>query len=73
MTLDDKQFMIDNIDNFHTAKYGYIKNLSKSKLDTYEKIYRKYIYNGFVLNQWCSNCVLAMIKELSKYWDKVNI
>lgn len=69
MTQQEIEFIHQNMENFSTARLGYVRNLGKPTLIEYENIYKKYINSSFVLTYWCSGCVLSMMKDLVKFWD----
>ena len=68
MTQQEKDFMEQNINNYHTIQSGYVRNLDISILLQYETIYKKYLDANFVLTKWCSDCVFDTLKRLYSYY-----
>ncbi|CAB4122003.1 hypothetical protein UFOVP19_37 [uncultured Caudovirales phage] len=73
MELEDKQFLIDNINNYDTAKSGFIRNLDLEIFKKYESLYRKYLDPSFVLVLWCGFCRMDMVLRLYTYYEKLPI
>lgn len=62
-------FLELNIHHKETLAAGYVRNLDKQLLDTYEGIYRQYIDKDFILTKWCSTCVYDCLKRIYDYYD----
>lgn len=69
MEIADLKFLHDNISNYHTAMHGYVRNVDKATLLEYERIYKLYLNDRFVLTYWCSACVLDMIKKIYAHYN----
>lgn len=63
------EFLEANINNWHTAKNGYVRNLDGIVLKKYESIYKEYIQKDFILTAWCSGCVLDMVIRLYRVYE----
>ena len=73
MTQEHKDFLFENINNWHTAQNGYVRNLDLPLLKMYEHIYRTYLNTNFVLTHWCGGCKMEMITRLYKYYESLPI
>jgi hypothetical protein len=71
MELAHRQFLKEHINNYETAKSGYVRNLDLEIMKTYEHIYRKYIDPNFILTIWCGNCRMDMVLRLYAHYEKV--
>jgi hypothetical protein len=71
MELAHRQFLKKHINNYETAKSGYVRNLDLEIMKTYEHIYRKYIDPNFILTIWCGNCRMDMVLRLYAHYEKV--
>jgi hypothetical protein len=71
MELEHREFLNKNINNYETAKSGFLRNLDLSIMKMYEHIYRKYIDPNFILTIWCGNCRMDMVLRLYAHYDKV--
>jgi hypothetical protein len=71
MELEHKKFLIDNYNNYDTAKNGYLRNLDLHTMKTYEHIFRTYINPTFVLTIWCGACRMEMINRLYQYFENL--
>lgn len=69
MTSQEIQFLIDHKINFESVKLGFTRNISFEVLGEYERLYRKYLDNGFVLTYWCGSCVFDMLERLIRYCE----
>lgn len=68
MEQEHKDYLEQNIGNYHSVQNGYIRNLDIHLLNMYEHIYRKYLDPQFVLTKWCSSCVMETIQRLYSYY-----
>jgi len=68
MEQEHKDYLEQNINNYHTCQNGYIRNLDIHLLNMYEHIYRKYLDPQFVLTKWCSSCVMDCVQRLYAYY-----
>lgn len=68
MIQEHKDYLEQNINNYHTCQNGYIRNLDIHLLNMYEHIYRTYLDPQFVLTKWCSSCVMDCVKRLYAYY-----
>ena len=73
MIQEHKNFLVENINNWHTAQNGYVRNLDLPLLKMYEHIYRKHLDANFVLTHWCGGCKMEMITRLYKYYESLPI
>lgn len=73
MKQEHKDFLFENINNWHTAQNGYVRNLDMPLLKMYEHIYRNYLDANFVLTHWCGGCKMEMITRLYKYYESLPI
>jgi len=71
MIQEHKDFLLENINNWHTAQNGYVRNLDLPLLKMYEHIYRTYLNSNFVLTHWCGGCKMEMITRLYKYYESL--
>jgi hypothetical protein len=71
MELAHRQFLKEHINNYETAKSGYVRNLDLELMKTYEHIYRTYIDPNFILTIWCGNCRMDMVLRLYAHYEKV--
>jgi hypothetical protein len=71
MIQEHKDFLLENINNWHTAQNGYVRNLDLPLLKMYEHIYRKHLDANFVLTHWCGGCKMEMITRLYKYYESL--
>ena len=71
MTLEEVNFIRQNIKDFDTVRVGYAKNLEQSSLVRYEEIYKNNIDKDFVLTNWCGNCVFECMKRILVEFDKI--
>jgi hypothetical protein len=71
MTQEHKDFLVENINNWHTAQNGYVRNLDLPLLKMYEHIYRTHLDANFVLTHWCGGCKMEMITRLYKYYESL--
>jgi hypothetical protein len=69
MTSQEIKFLIDNKINFDSVKLGFTRNIPFEVLGEYERLYRKYLDNGFVLTYWCGSCVFDMLERLIRYCE----
>lgn len=52
-------------EHWHTLRdAGFIKNLTKDKVEEIEKCYQSLIDPNFYVNKWCMSCVAEMIRIL---------
>ena len=68
MEQEHKDYLEQNIGNYHTCQNGYIRNLDIHLLNMYEHIYRTYLDPQFVLTKWCSSCVMDCVQRLYAYY-----
>mgnify|MGYP006150472777 FL=1 len=73
MIQEHKDFLVENINNWHTAQNGYVRNLDLPLLKMYEHIYRTHLDANFVLTHWCGGCKMEMITRLYKYYESLPI
>jgi hypothetical protein len=71
MELEHKKFLLDNYNNYDTAKNGYLRNLDLNTMKTYEHIFRTYINPSFILTIWCGACRMEMINRLYQYFENL--
>ena len=71
MIQEHKDFLVENINNWHTAQNGYVRNLDMALLKMYEHIYKTYLDANFVLTHWCGGCKMEMITRLYKYYESL--
>jgi hypothetical protein len=71
MELEHKKFLLDNYNNYDTAKNGYLRNLDLNTMKTYEHIFRRYINPSFILTIWCGACRMEMINRLYQYFENL--
>ena len=69
MTKEEIKFLIDHKINFDSVKLGFTRNIPFEVLGEYERLYRKYLDNGFVLTYWCGSCVFDMLERLIRYCE----
>lgn len=69
MTSQEIQFLIDHKINFESVKLGFTRNISFEVLGEYERLYRKYLDNGFILTYWCGSCVFDMLERLIRFCE----
>ena len=70
MIQEHKDFLVENINNWHTAQNGYVRNLDLPLLKMYEHIYRAYLDPNFIVSVWCGSCKFEMIMRLYKWFEK---
>ncbi len=70
MEIEHRNFLDDNIGNWHTVQNGYVRNIDLDILKMYEHIYRKYMSADFILTVWCGNCIFDMIKRLYTWYEE---
>jgi len=68
MEQEHKDYLEQNIGNYHTVQNGYVRNLDIHLLNMYEHIYRTYLDSQFVLTKWCSSCVMDCIQKLYAHY-----
>ena len=68
MNQEDKDFMEDNINNYHTIQNGYLRNLDIHLMNRYEAIYRSNLDANFLLTKWCPACVMDCISRLYNHY-----
>jgi hypothetical protein len=69
MTKEEIKFLIDHKINFDSVKLGFTRNIPFEVLGEYERLYRKYLDNGFILTYWCGSCVFDMLERLIRYCE----
>ena len=67
MEQEHKDYLEQNIGNYHSVQNGYIRNLDIHLLNMYEHIYKTYLDPQFVMTKWCSSCVMETIQRLYAY------
>ena len=68
MEQEHKDYLEQNIANYHMVQNGYIRNLDIHLLNMYEHIYRKYLDPQYVMTKWCSSCVMDCVQRLYSYY-----
>lgn len=68
MKQEHKDYLEENIANWHTIQNGYVRNLDIHLLNMYEHIYREYLDPQFVMTKWCSSCVMETLQRLYQYY-----
>ena len=68
MEQEHKDYLEQNIGNYHMVQNGYIRNLDIHLLNMYEHIYRKYLDPQYVMTKWCSSCVMDCVQRLYSYY-----
>jgi hypothetical protein len=68
MKQEHKDYLEENIGNYHTIQNGYMRNLDIHLLNKYEEIYRENLDPQFVMTKWCSGCVMETVKRLYDYY-----
>lgn len=71
MTLEEVNYIRQNIKDFDTVRVGYATNLQQESLLMYEKIYQNNIEKDFVLTNWCGSCVYDCMKRILAEYDKI--
>ncbi|MBM3417403.1 MAG: hypothetical protein FJY17_00605 [Bacteroidetes bacterium] len=64
MNQKDLDFCQQHIINFESVKLGFTRNIPFDVLGEYERMYRDYLDNQFILTYWCGDCVFDMLKRL---------
>lgn len=70
MEIEHQNWLEANIENWETAKNGFIRNLELDVLKMYEHIYRLYLDKNFVLTVWCGACKMDMITRLYTWYEQ---
>ena len=68
MEQEHKDYLEQNIGNYHMVQNGYIRNLDIHLLNMYEHIYRNYLDPQYVMTKWCSSCVMDCVQRLYSYY-----
>jgi hypothetical protein len=68
MKQEHKDYLEQNIANYHTIQNGYVRNLDIHLLNMYEHIYRENLDSQFVMTKWCSGCVMETLKRLYDFY-----
>jgi len=68
MNQEDKDFMEDNINNYHTIQNGYLRNLDIHLMNRYEAIYRSNLDANFLLTKWCPACVMDCLTRIYNHY-----
>jgi hypothetical protein len=68
MEQEHKDYLEQNIANYHMVQNGYIRNLDIHLLNMYEHIYRTYLDPQYVMTKWCSSCVMDCVQRLYSYY-----
>ena len=67
---EHRDWLEANINNYESAKNGYIRNLEMAEMQMYEHIYRLYLDPNFLLSVWCGACKYEMIMRLYKWYEQ---
>lgn len=68
MKQEHKDFLENNIGDYHRLQVKYVRNLTPDKLQTYESIYQTYIDEKYILTKWCSDCVYDCVSSVWRYY-----
>lgn len=67
---EDIKFIEDHIFNFEAVKIGITRGIKIEELQRYEKIYKKYLDEKYILTYWCGSCVFEMMERLIHWYEK---
>jgi hypothetical protein len=65
--LDRNRFHYDCL-----VKAQYVKHLDGATIDGLVRIVREEFDSGYLINTWCGDCVMNMLKFVYEQYDKIN-
>lgn len=68
MELNDKDFLEENIGNYHSIQVGYLRNIEIDILNMYEALYRKYLNSSHYMCKYCKDDIFNTIQRLYEYY-----
>ena len=69
MDQNEKDFLEDNIINYHTiSQSGFVRNIELPVLNEYEALYRKYLNPTYVMCKYCKDDIFGALERLYEYY-----
>jgi hypothetical protein len=69
MEQNEKDFLEDNIINYHTiSQAGFVRNIELPVLNQYEALYRKYLNPTYAMCKYCKDDIFGALERLYEYY-----
>ena len=69
MEQSHKDFLEDNINNYHTiSQAGFVRNIELPILNQYEALYRKYLNPTYIMCKYCKDDIFGALERLYQYY-----
>ena len=69
-TPEDIAFIEQHAVYFDQARLNFLHGLQPQTRNRFADIYRAYLDPGFILTEWCSQCVVDMMQRLDTSWQQ---